>query len=250
MTVNRSHPKPQADLLPWVKAARFLQSCQTVWGRVVWGLLAVFLVVSPVRGAWSQEVTLIAFGDSLTHGYGLPADTAFPDQLQAALDNAGEQAVVINAGNSGDTTAAGLARLDWALADLPKDKPAAMILELGANDSLRGLPPESTRDNLDKILAKVTGKNISVLLAGMLAPRNLGNDYAGKFDRVFPDLAEKYDVPLYAFFLEGVALDPTLNQADGIHPNEAGVAVIVERITPMVLQLLADARASAAGAGG
>jgi len=141
---------------------------------------------------------------------------------------------VINAGNSGETTAGGLARLDWALADAPD----AVLLELGANDGLRGLDPAATYDNLDAILQRLGEEDLPVLLAGMLAPPNLGREYTEAFNAVYPKLAKKHDVPLYPFFLDGVAMVPELNQADGIHPNAKGVAEIVERITPHVVRLL------------
>ena len=156
--------------------------------------------------------------------------------MEAALIRRGLDVKVINAGNSGDTTAAGLSRLDWVLADAP----GAVILALGANDALRGVDPGDTYRNLDAILSRLTSGGLPVLLAGMLAPRNLGKDYTAEFDAVFPRLAEKHGVALYPFFLEGVALDPALNQDDGIHPNAAGVAVLVERITPPVLRLIEE----------
>lgn len=180
---------------------------------------------------------ILAFGDSLTAGYGLPADTAFPARLQAKLKSVGLDVEIINGGVSGDTTAGGLARLDWALAD----KPDAVLLELGANDALRGIDPNVTGDNLDKILARITKSGTKVLLLGMKAPTNWGRDYQASFDAIFPALAEKYRVPLYPFFLDGVATDTTLNQADGLHPNARGVAVLVDRIAPYVERLLAGA---------
>jgi acyl-CoA thioesterase-1 len=141
---------------------------------------------------------------------------------------------VINAGNSGDTTAAGRARLDWALAE----RPDLVLVELGGNDSLRGIEPSDTYHNLDQVLSRLTAEGLPVLLAGMRAPRNLGEAYVAEFDAVFPRLAEKHGIAFYPFFLDGVALDPALNQADGIHPNAAGVAVIVERILPALEPLL------------
>lgn len=179
---------------------------------------------------------LLAFGDSLVHGYGLAAGDSFPEQLERALRARGYAVEVINAGNSGDTTAAGRARLDWALAE----KPDLVLVELGGNDSLRGIEPSDTYRNLDRILGRLTTDGLPVLLAGMRAPRNLGEDYAAEFDAVFPRLAEKHGVAFYPFFLDGVALDPALNQADGIHPNAAGVAVIVERILPTLEPLLRE----------
>jgi acyl-CoA thioesterase-1 len=195
---------------------------------------ALGLVLAAASPAAAEPVRLMAFGDSLTHGYGLPAGETFPDQLEAALRADGLDVTVLNAGNSGDTTAGGLARVDWALAD----DPDAVILELGANDGLRGLDPEATYDNLDAILAKLTGEGLPVLLAGMLAPPNLGREYGDAFNAVYPRLATQHDVPLYPFFLDGVAANPALNQGDGIHPNAAGVAEIVARIKPHVVRLL------------
>jgi len=198
-------------------------------------LFCALLAASPLAAAAQQPaLKLLAFGDSLVHGYGLPPGQSFPEQLEAALRARGQSVAVINAGNSGDTTAAGRARLDWALAE----QPDMVLVELGANDTLRGIEPSETYRNLDAILTRLASEGIPVLLAGMQAPRNLGADYVGEFDRVFPRLAEKHGVALYPFFLDGVALDPTLNQGDGIHPNAEGVAVIVERITPAVEALI------------
>jgi len=194
-------------------------------------MLAVLASGAP---AGAEPVRLMAFGDSLTHGYGLPAGETFPEQLEAALQAQGLDVTVINAGNSGDTTAGGLARLDWALAD----DPDAVLLELGANDGLRGLDPAATYDNLDAIMAKLKAEGLPVLIAGMLAPPNLGREYGEAFNKVYPRLAKQHDVPLYPFFLDGVAMEPALNQADGIHPNAEGVAEIVARITPHVVRLL------------
>ena len=177
---------------------------------------------------------ILAFGDSLVHGYGLAADETFPVQLERALSENGHRVEVLNGGNSGDTTAAGLARLDWTLAD----RPNLAIVELGANDGLRGIDPGETYRNLDAILSRLKAEGIPVLLAGMLAPRNLGADYAQAFDAVYPRLAEAHGVALYPFFLDGVAMQPELNQADGIHPNAAGVALLVERILPSVVRLI------------
>jgi len=209
------------------------------WGRwcraVIGGLFVVLLLAHAATGALAGEtVRLLTFGDSLVHGYGLAAGDEFPAQLQRALDANGRAVEVLNGGNSGDTTAAGLARLDWSLAE----RPDAVLLELGANDALRGLDPAAAYENLAAILGRLEAANIPVLLAGMRAPLNLGADYVSAFDDVFPSLAEKHKVFFYPFFLEGVALVPSLNQADGIHPNREGVAVIVEKIMPYVLDLL------------
>ena len=197
-------------------------------------LAAIGLILLAVPALAEPPLRLMAFGDSLTHGYGLAAGDTFPEQLQAALEAEGRPVEVLNAGNSGDTTASGLARLDWALGD----NPDAMLIALGANDGLRGIDPQATLANLDAILAKLQKRGLPVLLVGMLAPRNLGREYVEAFDTVFPDLAEKYEVLLYPFFLEGVALEPDLNQPDGIHPNRDGVAVMVQGILPSVRQLL------------
>jgi acyl-CoA thioesterase-1 len=202
-----------------------------LWGRGVAmaGLvLAAALSVGIARAdAEAPAIKILAFGDSLVHGYGLTTAETFPVQLEAALRRLGHPVRVINAGNSGDTTAAGLARLDWAL----QDAPDAVIVELGANDGLRGLDPKETYANLDRILSRLNADGVAVLLAGMLAPRNLGADFADAFDAVYPRLADEHGVALYPFFLDGVAGDPALNQGDGIHPNG-------ERITPAMVRLL------------
>jgi acyl-CoA thioesterase-1 len=182
----------------------------------------------------AAELRVLALGDSLTAGYGLAAADAFPSQLERALRAAGVPARLINAGVSGDTSAGGLARLDWALAE----KPDAVVLCLGANDALRGLDPAQMEANLDKILTRLRQHNLPVLLAGMLAPPNLGADYGRQYNAVFARLAEKHGAVFYPFFLDGVAAAPGLNQPDGMHPNADGVAVIVERILPQVKVLL------------
>lgn len=189
----------------------------------------------PAAAASSQPVTILAFGDSLTAGYGLETSESYPVQLQMALAAKGHKVSVVNAGVSGDTTSGGLARLDWTL----NPKPDAVILELGANDALRGLDPNVPRENLDRMLAALKAKGIPVLLAGMRAPGNWGDDYARNFDGIFRDLATKYNVSLYPFFLDGVALDPSLTQPDGLHPTAKGVAEIVKRMLPEVEALLA-----------
>jgi len=197
--------------------------------------LAVTLLVGLGGSAQAAEVRLMAFGDSLVHGYGLQEEDSFPAQLEEALQKRGHQVRVINAGNSGDTTAAGLARLDWSLTE----DPDAILVVLGANDALRGIDPAETRNNLDQLLQRLEERDIPALFAGMLAPRNMGPDYAADFDSLFPQLAQEHEVVFYPFFLEGVAAEPSLNQADGMHPNAAGVAEIVERILPSVEELLA-----------
>ena len=180
-------------------------------------------------------MTIVAFGDSLTAGFGLPQDETFPAQLEAALKARGQTVSVVNAGVSGDTTAAGLARLDWAL----PDDASAVIIELGGNDALQGLPPEATKAALEKIIERVQAKGVPILLAGMEAPRNMGKDYVEAFAAIYPELAERYDLVFYPFFLDGAALNDGLMQADGIHPNAKGVARIVEGILPKVEELLA-----------
>ena len=178
---------------------------------------------------------MAAFGDSLSAGYGLPESEAFPARLEAALRETGTTVRVINAGVSGDTSAGGRARLNWLLADGPD----AVIVELGANDALRGVDPKETRGNLSTILETLNERGVRVLLTGMMAPPNLGDRYAKTFNAIYPELALAHDVMLYPFFLDGVAAQSTLNQIDGIHPNAAGVAVIVNRILPYVRRLIA-----------
>ena len=194
----------------------------------------VALTFATAAAATAEGTRVMAFGDSLVHGYGLAEDDTFPAQLQAALQQQGHAVEVLNAGNSGDTTAAGLARLDWALAD----RPDAVIVVLGANDGLRGLEPRETYGNLTAILERLEADGLPVLLAGMLAPRNLGAAYVEEFDGVFQRLSEERNVIFYPFFLEGVAAQTQLNLGDGIHPNEDGVAEIVSRILPSVESLL------------
>ncbi len=213
-----------------MKPARF-----KALARIV--LLAVALVAAGPAAA--EGVRLAVLGDSLAAGFGLAAEDAFPARLERALRSQGLDITVLNAGVSGDTSAGGRARLDWTLGD----KPALVIVELGANDTLRGLDPEATFANLDAIVAELRGRGIGVLIAGMLAPANLGLEYVEAFNAIYPRLAQKHGVLLYPFFLDGVALDPALNQGDLIHPNPAGVAVIVERIVPFVRRLIEGAAA-------
>jgi acyl-CoA thioesterase-1 len=181
---------------------------------------------------------LLVLGDSLTAGHGLEARDAFPARLESALKAAGLAVQVIPAGVSGDTTAGGRSRLAWALGASGDTPPDAVIVEFGANDGLRGLDPAATEANLDAILAELKRRGIPVLLAGMLAPPNLGREYGAEFKAVFPRLAERYGVQFYPFFLDGVAAVPALNQDDGIHPNALGVDEIVRRILPHVQKLL------------
>lgn len=186
---------------------------------------------------------VLAFGDSLTAGYGLSPEEGFVSRLQAWLDAAAPGlAAVEDGGVAGDTTAGGLARLDWLLGDPPPD---LVILQLGANDALRGIPPEETEANLRGMLEILKARGVAVLLAGMLAPRNMGPDYVEAFDSIHPRLAEEFGVALRPFFLEGVAAVPALNQADGMHPNAKGVGAIVEGIGPQVKALAESLRAQA-----
>jgi len=190
------------------------------------------------RADADPAVKIVALGDSLTAGYGLPDKDGFVPRLQAALNAKGIAAEVANAGVSGDTASDGLARLDWSV---PQGTDA-VIVELGANDMLRGIKPEVTRDALDAILQRLTARHIAVLLCGMRAAPNLGAAYGEDFERIYPELAAKYGVALYPFFLDGVAADLRLTQADGMHPNAQGVDVIVGRILPKVEDLIARAR--------
>jgi len=205
-------------------------------------LLALIVLAAPARAAATARILLL--GDSLAAGFGLPPEDTIPARLEAQLKADGVAAKVVNGGVSGDTTAGGLARLDWALGD----KPDYALVELGANDALRGLDPQAAFANLDKILARLEAAGVKALLIGMRAPANWGPDYQTAFDAIYPRLAAKWRVPLYPFLLEGVALDPRLNQADGLHPNAQGVAVIVQRMAPFVERLLAQG-SQAAGPG-
>ncbi|HKT19270.1 MAG TPA: arylesterase [Stellaceae bacterium] len=197
-------------------------------------LLGAAFSASALAAPKPPATKIVAFGDSLTAGLGLEPSAAFPERLAARLQKDGYTVAIENAGVSGDTTSGGLARLDWALGGHPD----LVLLELGANDALRGIDPTLTRANLDAILARLARDRIKVLLIGMKAPRNWGPDYDKAFDAIYPALAKKYDVPLYPFFLDGVALDAKLNQGDGLHPNAAGVEVIVAKIAPAIERLI------------
>ncbi len=195
-------------------------------------LAAAFLLSGAANAA---PLRIMAFGDSLLAGYGLSSDADnIPSKLEAVLKADGHDVKLINAAVSGDTTTDGLARLDWSLAD----KPDLMLLELGANDALRGQDPDKAKANLDQILARLKAANVPVLLCGMIAPRNLGAAYSAKFDPMYKELADKYQIPLYPFILDGVALDPALNQGDGMHPNKDGAAIIAKRLAPAVEKAL------------
>jgi acyl-CoA thioesterase I len=208
------------------------------------GFVAAALIFAsgPQASAADGEPTVIvALGDSLTAGYGLPQNQSFPAQLEAALKARGADVRIVNAGVSGDTASAAEKRLDWAL----PDDAGAVIVELGGNDALQGIPPEGTKAALAKIIEQLKARGLPVLLAGMEAPRNMGEDYVTAFGAIYPDLAAHYDVLLYPFFLEGAALNDGLMQKDGIHPNGKGVAKIVEKMLPKVEELLARARGDA-----
>jgi acyl-CoA thioesterase-1 len=198
--------------------------------RIYLSIVAILTLLASSLPARAEPPHLVALGDSLTAGLGLEAQNAYPAKLQAALAKEGIEVVIDNAGVSGDTTDGGLARLDWSVPDGTK----GVLLELGANDMLRGMDPEQARANLDQILARLKARNIPVLLMGMRAAPNLGADYQKAFDAIYTDLAAKYQLPLYPFFLEGVAGTPKLNQADGMHPTPEGVDVIVGRLAPVV----------------
>jgi len=212
------------------------------WGLASYGAyrLCVYTLAmaASLSLAYASPIKLVALGDSLTAGYGVAPGLAFPDELEKALRAKGYDVKVINAGVSGETAGDGLARFDWSV---PPDSDA-LIVELGANDMLRGLPPQNAKRSLGAILAKATAAHIPTLLAGMRAAPNLGPDYRAAFDRIYPDLAAQYGVALYPFFLDGVAANPKLNQQDGLHPTPEGVKVIVERILPAVMGLLDKAK--------
>ncbi len=200
-------------------------------------MLCAFLMASPA-GAAEPPLKIVALGDSLTAGYGLPGNAAFPAQLQKVLQAKGYDISIVNAGVSGDTTTAGLDRLAWSV----PDGTDGVILELGANDALRGVDPKVTKAALTEILDRLAKRHIPVLLAGMQSPRNMGPDYVKAFDAIFPALASHHAVVFYPFFLAGVATDPKLNQGDGMHPNPKGVDVIVQRMLPSVEELIARAK--------
>jgi acyl-CoA thioesterase-1 len=215
------------------------------YGTFIWQVqrLAAIALVALCCGsavAGDRPLRIVVLGDSLSAGLGLPVDAAFPARLEQALRAKGIIAFVANAGVSGDTASGGLGRLDWSVPDGTE----AVILELGANDALRGLDPKLTKAALDTILSKLKQRHIAVLLVGMLAPRNMGADYVRDFDAVFPALASTHKSVFYPFFLEGVAGDAKLNQPDGLHPTAAGVDVIVAHILPKAEELVTRVRAA------
>jgi acyl-CoA thioesterase I len=205
---------------------------------MICGLLAVFAIVSPSASAAARTLQIVALGDSLTAGLGLPPGQSFPDVLQRSLKAKGYDVEIANAGVSGDTAADGLARLDWAT----PDGVDAAIVEFGANDMLRGYDPAATKKTLSEILSRLQARHIPILIAGMRAAPNLGPEYDKSFDAIYPDLAQQYGAVLYPFFLDGVAGDPKLNQKDGLHPTKEGVETIVARIMPSVEALISKVR--------
>jgi acyl-CoA thioesterase-1 len=209
------------------------------FAALVNSLLLVILLVSGSANAQSAPIKIAVLGDSLAAGYGVTPEQAFPARLEALLKARGRTVTVLNQGVSGDTTAGGLDRIDWMLAD----KPDIVLVELGGNDALRGLDPATTEKNLAAIVEKLQAAHVTVWLAGMMAPRNLGSDYVTAFDGLYKRIADKYKVPLYPFILDGVAQDPALNQADGLHPNPKGAQIVADRLLPFVTKNLDDAQA-------
>jgi acyl-CoA thioesterase-1 len=200
--------------------------------------LALVLVGAPAH-AQSGPVKIAVLGDSLAAGYGIKPEQSFPARLEAGLKAQGRNVTILNQGVSGDTSAGGLDRLDWMLAD----KPDVVLVELGANDALRGIDPKVTEKNLSAIVEKLKGAGVTVWLAGMLAPRNLGSEYVTAFDGLYKRIAEKYRVPLYPFILDGLEQNATFVQADGIHPNPHGAQIVADRLLPFVTKNLDDAAA-------
>ncbi len=209
-----------------------LKSHMIVMASALFLLLCLFAMPSKAQ----NPVSIVTFGDSLSAGYQLPQGHGFSDQLQKKLDEMGLKTQVTNAAVSGDTTATGLSRLDWSI----PDGTDLVILELGANDALQGLPLDQTKANLIAMIERLKERKISVLLAGMQAPPNMGKPYVDVFNAIYPDLAKQYQLPFYPFFLDGVAAIPELNLKDGIHPNKEGIAIITNKIAPLVAQLVQD----------
>ena len=197
--------------------------------------LAGLAILATAAAAKAEPYRIVGFGDSLMAGYGLDAGQSFPEKLEKALREKGHDVVIAKAGVSGDTSSGGLSRLDWSVPDGTR----LVILELGANDMLRGIGPDITEKNLDAMLARLKERNIAVLLAGMRAAPNLGPDYQAAFDAIYPRLAERHGVPLYPFFLDGVAADRAFLLEDGMHPNAAGIDRMVEKMLPQVEKLIA-----------
>ena len=220
------------------RSRRSLRPYGAAWRTALSAALSLSLAAAGAAAA--KPIRLLAFGDSLTAGYGLPPGQGFAPKLEAALRKQGRDVTVVDGGVSGDTTSGGLARLDWTLGDGAD----AVILELGANDMLRGVDPKVPDANLDKMLATLKAKHIPVLLAGMHTPPSMGREYSDAFDAIYPELARRHGVPLYPFFLNGIIGDEALHLPDGMHPNAAGVDVIVEKILPAVDDLLKGVKGS------
>lgn len=197
-------------------------------------LLAITAIVIGALPARTETISLVGFGDSLMAGYQLPPNDSFTARLEKVLRDKGHDVTIANAGVSGDTTSGGLARIDWSVPDGTK----GVILELGANDALRGIAPEQSRKNLTAMIEKLKSRNIAVLLAGMYAPPNMGGDYADRFNAIYPELAKAYEIELYPFFLDGVVEDAKLKLEDGMHPNADGIGVMVERFLPAAERFL------------
>jgi len=230
---------PQRPLRRYGRASALVQSLGAFFALIALCLTAAAptalarSAAAPAPGG--KTLRLVALGDSLSAGYNLPGSAAFPAVLEQALRKKGLSVEIVNAGVSGDTTQGGLERLDWSV----PEGTDGVILELGANDALRGIDPAQTRQALEAMIQRLQERRIPVLLAGMYAPRNLGTDYAQRFDAIYPELAKKYGLVLYPFFLEGIAGDRALNQADGLHPTAEGVKAIVRAILPTVERFIA-----------
>jgi acyl-CoA thioesterase-1 len=222
-----------------MKAYSLYSFYKSIW--ITFFILFSLLVNSPFNHAWGQKLDttakrIVMIGDSLTAGYGLQAGEDFPSVMQRALQESGKHITIENAGVSGDTTAGGLSRLEWSIAG--DKKPDLVIIALGANDMLRGLPVHDTKNNLEKMIETLRTENIPVFLIGMKASRQYPAEFQKKFNSLYTDLAKKYKIPLYPFFLEGVALNPSLNLQDGIHPNNDGIKVMVDNIKPSLMKYI------------
>jgi acyl-CoA thioesterase-1 len=223
----------------WLMITKCIWKSWLIFASILGGFASGIMPQQAGATPATKEIVIVAYGDSLTAGYELPPDDAFPVQLERALKSKGHKVQVIDSGVSGDTAADGLARFDWAMPETAD----AVILELGANDALRGIPVKETKKALSEILSRLKARGISVLIAGMEAPRNWGEDYANEFRAMYASLAEQYGAQLYPFFLDGAALDLSLNLGDGLHPNAKGVAIIVDRIMPEVERLIEAVKA-------
>ena len=198
-------------------------------------IMSLLMLASTSFRAQAETVNLVGFGDSLMAGYELAPEHAFPARLEKLLKERGHDVVIANAGVSGDTSADGLSRIDWSV----PDGTDGVILELGANDALRGLSPEESRKNIEAMIETLKERSIPVLLVGIAAPPNMGSDYEARFNPIFAELAKKYDLPLYPFFLDGVVLQPALQLKDGMHPNDNGTQVMAEKFLPVAEEFLA-----------